>query len=916
MNAPIRILATAALSVAAACSGGGSGTTIAAAQSCMGCHNGSQHDDYSGPGIENPHPFPGADNLQCTTCHGGDPNGVDKDTSHVPPPPQIGDRAFQATNALAYFNKLTLAGMDKFPDYTVNGRTWTSLEYLQFLNPSDLRVATQQRGCGMCHVGHATALSRMPIATTMGIFSGASFATGQSNTVAGQQGLFGDTAADMAFRAVTNPNYVHDPDKVGEVGQLVEAPVWSVRGQSGAGFLFNNQAFNSAGLADDVNPDGSLISGSPMAKLYQEQVSFTCGDCHLGSSGANNRYGDFRPSGCAACHMPYSLSGRTGSSDPNVPQNEPLDPDDIDEPERAHVASHRIRGVARTLANGVQLQGIGDHTCAGCHQGSNRMVQQYWGNRLDQNQDLRFGFQYPAQPARFRNTAQDTRLFDPAVGNNTFNGRNANQYISFEDYDGDDRDDTPEDIHYEAGMGCVDCHGSVEIHGNVGAANGGDIVSRMGHAIAIRCESCHGSADAYATTAQGLNYQNQQVTLAVDSKGRVLRHVEVDANGDYWLTSRLTGNRHYIWQTRDAIVDNGKLHPITGAPLYSAKASYAMGRDDGNAANGTGPHQTGMAAAGFSHMDNMECSSCHASWSVTCVGCHLEGEYNNGNNFSNITGQRIVYRQKFADFTYQHVVPFQLGVGPKNKIMTMAANTKVFFRYNDLNGARSQVFAFSDRRGGGNNPARPFPSLGHNTFTPHSIRGRVTSTKEGLRYCNACHLTTTGLATYATEYSNFRTAMANDNFAGLDFNLLRTHIGLNTGNRLDSPLWVHMVAGLGSGIWLFDQNGAAQNPLDSNVNRFGSEGQAPSSYFTVADVRFNLDKLVDATGVSQGSSNIPMFRPVLGPNLRDGALDPDMAGPLGATLLRRLTDPVTGIVLNSWIDADGALRGDASLYVQ
>ena len=30
-----------------------------------------------------------------------------------------------------------------------------------------------------------------------------------------------------------------------------------------------------------------------------------------------------------------------------------------------------------------------------------------------------------------------------------------------------------------------------------------------------------------------------------------------------------------------------------------------------------------------------------------------------------------------------------------------------------------------------------------------------------------------------------------------------------------------------------------------------------------------------------------------------------MAGPLGATLIRRLTDPDTGIVLDSWYDADG-----------
>jgi hypothetical protein len=50
-------------------------------------------------------------------------------------------------------------------------------------------------------------------------------------------------------------------------------------------------------------------------------------------------------------------------------------------------------------------------------------------------------------------------------------------------------------------------------------------------------------------------------------------------------------------------------------------------------------------------------------------------------------------------------------------------------------------------------------------------------------------------------------------------------------------------------------------------------------------------------------------------SLRDGATDPDLAGPLGATLIRKLADPVNGVVLDSWLDANGASRGNASTYV-
>ena len=62
------------------------------------------------------------------------------------------------------------------------------------------------------------------------------------------------------------------------------------------------------------------------------------------------------------------------------------------------------------------MVGIDDYACAGCHQGSNRTVMQYWGIRLDQNEDVHNGVQYPVDPVTFETTAGDTRLFDP-VGN-------------------------------------------------------------------------------------------------------------------------------------------------------------------------------------------------------------------------------------------------------------------------------------------------------------------------------------------------------------------------------------------------------------------------------------------------------------------------------------------------------------------
>ena len=170
-------------------------------------------------------------------------------------------------------------------------------------------------------------------------------------------------------------------------------------------------------------------------------------------------------------------------------------------------------------------------------------------------------------------------------------------------------------------------------------------------------------------------------------------------------------------------------------------------------------------------------------------------------------------------------------------------------------------------------------------------------------------------------YNSYRSDMNLNDFSNLDFDLLKTHIGENPGNQLNSPLWVHMVAGLGSGLFLFDQNGCAVNPLDDNVNRVGCNGVAPSTVYDPLTVNvtafFNLDKIVDSSGASTGSNNHPLLLPNPATNLRDGAAFPNLSGPLGAALIRRLTDPdpAFGIILDSWLDANSTKQGDAALYI-
>ena len=910
------------------------------ATSCMQCHNGSDYDDYQGPGLSNPHPFGGANYISCTVCHGGNGEGAGKFDSHVPVPPWIGDDQQLVNDAQSYFNFLTLTGIDKQQPqtYDVDGVTYTALEWLQFRNPGDLRVISEGQSCGTsgCHAGeHADWVPRSILATETGFYSASMYTSGIDNYYQERRSSlwYQYTASDYAFRAVEDPNFVFDQNNVGAVPELTEFPEHALYGDNGS--IYGSAVYDANTLANMVYQDfeengertNSVKANTPLSDLIRETITFQCGDCHLGSAGANNRYADFRSSGCTSCHMQYARDGRSNSTDPNIDKYEPFNPDAIAAPERPHIDAHQIRNVAKILPGGSFVRGIDDYACVGCHQGSNRTVLQYWGIRLDQNQDVTNNFQYPANPITFQNTAADTRLYDPAVQNNTFNGRVAEQYLLFEDYDGDGRDDTPEDIHYERGLACIDCHGSRDLHnGQEGDATSGRIQSREDQSVKVECESCHGDENAYAFTAPCEDYEGNTVTCATDRVGNPLRNVTYDANTEeFWLISRLDGSRHYVPQTLDVIVDNNVVNQTTGQEVYTAIGSYAMGRADGTFGTGTGPLQAdpNLYTQGFSHMDSLDCTSCHSSWQNNCVGCHLDGFHDDDPQnffFNNTTGNRQGFFAN-ANFTYQNPVLFTLMVGSRDLVTEGQSGMKMFFRYTDYNNNTSDTQAFTDVNGNGNNPTAPrgaFGALAHNRIRAHSTRGKIDAFNEGPRYCNACHLTQNAIDNFGDDYQVFFDAYIDRDYATIDNDIglanLANFIGQNTNNQNDNPYYVHMAAGLGTALFLFDANGCPVNPVDNNADRFYCEGEAPANIFDINNVAYDLDRIVENTGVQNSSTAHPMLEATF-TRLRSGALQPSISGPLGATMLSKLADPNVAVILDSWIDSDGAPQGDAANFL-
>jgi hypothetical protein len=164
-----------------------------------------------------------------------------------------------------------------------------------------------------------------------------------------------------------------------------------------------------------------------------------------------------------------------------------------------------------------------------------------------------------------------------------------------------------------------------------------------------------------------------------------------------------------------------------------------------------------------------------------------------------------------------------------------------------------------------------------------------------------------------TAYADFYDAYEARNYAALDFDMLQIEIGRNPGNQRNSPIWVHMVAGLGSGLFLFDAQGRPVNSLDEDDDRKGTENQPPADQFLidgVTTVALDLDRVVEPDGKSNASSNHALLNGAGG--LRDGASDQTMSGPLGASLVERLAHPTNGVRLDAWLDANSDPQGGAA----
>ncbi|MEE8311659.1 MAG: multiheme c-type cytochrome, partial [Candidatus Binatia bacterium] len=366
----------------------------------------------------------------------------------------------------------------------------------------------------------------------------------------------------------------------------------------------------------------------------------SCPTCHLNAFGRNAAPGTYRSSGCTACHMVYDDDGLSRSSDPVISKSFP-----------PHPARHRLTTEIPT------------EQCGHCHFQGGRIGLAYRGIREG-------GF------APGKTPANGVTLGEPLYGHDS------GFYFSDEDST-NAVDETPPDLHHEAGMACADCHVGGDVHGD------GALYSAERYQVGVSCESCHGTVRAEII-------EDPSDGAFKNDRGFPFRRMRRTTDDRILLTLLMDGREIEVPQIK-RIIDAGT------NPLMTA----AMG----------------VGANDFSHTDSLECYTCHTAWRQNCFGCHVtvddRGLARNETTGLTTRGASSAIRDDYSlDF-------FALGINRDGKLSPLCSSMSIFMTYVDENG----VARFSDRVRTSGDGLRGF---GWNPFHHHTV-SRIPQN------CDRCH---------------------------------------------------------------------------------------------------------------------------------------------------------------------------------
>ena len=310
-------------------------------------------------------------------------------------------------------------------------------------------------------------------------------------------------------------------------------------------------------------------------------------------------------------------------------------------------------------------------------------------------------------------------------------------------------------IHAEKGMQCADCHYAQDSHGT------GYLHGEVANAIEIRCKDCHGTPDKYPNLyTSGVAARPGGTDLAsLRNPNGKLRFEWLKKEGRDVLVQRSIIDPELEWElslVKDSL--------NAGHPEYNAKAARAKTVSAKTSASGGMKWGPGVAKEERAHdvEGEMECFTCHLSWTTSCAGCHLPIEANWKTKSHKYEGQTT---RNFATYNPQVVRDqmFQLGKHQTTKGNTVApvrSTSALVLSSSNINRERIYV------------QQAPISASGFSSqaFAPHFPH---TARKEETKTCSDCHVSDAGdnnaimsqLLLLGTNFVNF---VGYHSFIGLD----------------------------------------------------------------------------------------------------------------------------------------------------
>ena len=726
--------------------------------------------------------------LTCTACHGGNPlprktsddaTEIErlKNEAHVQPRfPAEWKRDGKYTGAK--------------PERTNTLLERESWEFIRFINPGDLRVAAKT--CGGCHEDETKGATRSMMAHGAMLWGAALYNNGSDPLKDARFAeSYAESGAPQELIQTPSPSFEERRTK-GLLAFLDPIPRWEISQPGNVLRVFERGGKRrpEVGLPDKDEDEGKPDKGLSPRGLGTNQRTDPVFlglqktrllDPTLNFFGTNDHPGDFRSSGCSACHVIYANDrdpshsafyhtagnmGRSQTADINIPKDE-----------SGHPLKHQFT---------IQIP---TSQCMVCHMhpGTN-MVATYlgltwWDNESDGDK-MYPSVQHNPLPEEERQKLNSnpegaslrglwsSLSFLQQTGTPEFNSQLKNtQFADFHGHgwvfrkvfkrdrkgnllDADDRIVSPEDpdkfkkavhlsdIHLEKGMHCVDCHFRQDAHGN------GNLYNEPRAAIEINCVDCHGSIRRRATLLTSGPAAPVTTTQGKTTVGRNLIRIRVRAE---------TGERTSMFQriTRDRtekdengkdvdlktgdIIQNSMVVPgrwwrviqtmdtITpGTRDYSEKSRYAKTIRKDNTNWGSVPVENKQLAHGD---DNMTCFACHSSWVTSCFGCHLSMQANRKMpNRHNEGGES----RNFTQYNFQVLRDdiFMLGrdgTVTGNRIAPVRSSSAVLVSSQNQN--REWIYSQQQTMS-----AEGFAGQAFNTHVPHTVRARETKT------CTDCHV--------------------------------------------------------------------------------------------------------------------------------------------------------------------------------